>query len=143
MLDFPRWKQIWLWLLTLTICAAALPSLGAVAGLSWPAILPAPRINLGLDLAGGSHILLEANPAQVTRQRLESMEESVRGRLRQAEPKIRVGDISTKDGTLSFMVEDPAQLDAARDQVLPLTTGAGLTGQRDWDIKMEIGRAHV
>ena len=139
MLDFPRWKQIWLWLLTLTICAAALPSLGSVAGLSWPAMLPAPRINLGLDLAGGSHILLEANPEQVTRQRLESMEESVRARLRQAEPKIRVGDISTKDGTLSFMVEDPAQLDAARDQVLPLTTGAGLTGQRDWDIKMVDG----
>ena len=139
MLDFPRWKQIWLWLLTLTACAAALPSLGSVAGLSWPSVLPAPRINLGLDLAGGSHILLEANPAQVTRQRLESMEESVRARLRQAEPRIRVGDISTKDGSLSFMVEDPGQIDAAREQVLPLTTGAGLTGQRDWDIKMVDG----
>jgi preprotein translocase subunit SecD len=139
MLDFPRWKQIWLWLLTLSACAAALPSLSSVAGVSWPALLPAPRINLGLDLAGGSHILLEADPAQVTRQRLESMEESVRGRLRQAEPKIRVGDISTKDGSLSFMVEDPAQIDAAREQVLPLTTGAGLTGQRDWDIKIVDG----
>ena len=54
MLDFPRWKQIWLWLLTLSVCAAALPSLTTAAGFSWPTVLPAPQINLGLDLAGGS-----------------------------------------------------------------------------------------
>ncbi len=143
MLDFPRWKQIWLWLLTLSVCAAALPSLTTAAGFSWPTVLPAPQINLGLDLAGGSHILLEADPAQVTRQRLESMEESVRARLRQSEPRIRVGDISTKDGSLRFMVEDPGQIDTAREQVLPLTTGAGLTGQRDWDIKIVDGSTIV
>ena len=84
MLDFPRWKQLWLWSLSLLLAAAALPSIFSVAGLSWPAVLPAPRINLGLDLAGGSHILLEANADQVRRQRLESMEEDVRARLRQA-----------------------------------------------------------
>ncbi len=143
MLDFPRWKQTWLWLLTLSVCAAALPSLTTAAGFSWPTVLPSPQINLGLDLAGGSHILLEADPAQVTRQRLESMEESVRARLRQSEPRIRVGDISTKDGSLRFMVEDPGQIDTAREQVLPLTTGAGLTGQRDWDIKIVDGSTIV
>jgi preprotein translocase subunit SecD len=136
MLDFPRWKQVWLWSLTLLACLAAMPSIFAVSGLPWPSVLPAPKVNLGLDLAGGSHILLEANPAQVARQRLESMEENVRTALRRAEPKITYGEISTKDGALTFMLENPAQVDAAREALLPLTTGAGLTGQRDWDIQI-------
>lgn len=136
MLDFPTWKKIWLWGLTLVIAAAALPSLVSLSGARWPDVLPDPEVNLGLDLAGGSHILLEADPAQVGRQRLETMEEGVRARLASAEPKIAIGDISSKDGRLSFMLEDPSQVDAAREEILPLTYGAGLTGQRDWDIRV-------
>ncbi|HEY0958705.1 MAG TPA: protein translocase subunit SecD, partial [Novosphingobium sp.] len=143
MLDFPRWKQAWYWLITLACALAALPSLYSLGNAPWPSFLPAPMINLGLDLAGGSHILLEANPDQVRRQRLESMEESVRARLRQAEPRIRIGDISSKDGSLSFLLEDPSQVDAAREQILPLTSGAGLTGQRDWDIRVVDGNRFV
>ena len=82
MLDFPTWKRLWYWALTLVFAIAALPSLVSVGGLPWPDALPDPKVNLGLDLAGGSHILLEANPEQVKRQRLENMEESVRARLR-------------------------------------------------------------
>ena len=143
MLDFPRWKQLWLWGLTLVACLCALPSLFAVSGMAWPASLPAPMVNLGLDLAGGSHILLEANPEQVRRQRLESMEEDVRARLRQADPQIRIGEISSKDGTVSFMVADPAQVDAAREQLQTLTQGAGLTGQRDWNLEVRDGNRIV
>jgi preprotein translocase subunit SecD len=136
MLDFPTWKRIWLWGLTLVVAAAALPSLFSVANLPWPKALPDPMVNLGLDLAGGSHILLEANPTQVRAQRLENMEESVRSRLRNAEPRIAVGDISSSGGKLAFTVRDLAQVDAAREQILPLTTGAGMTGQRDWTIEV-------
>ena len=136
MLDFPRWKQAWYWFVTLVAIAAALPSLFSLGNLPWPSALPSPMINLGLDLAGGSHILLEADPSQVSRQRLENMEESVRGRLRLAEPRIRVGDISTRDGRLSFMLEDPAQVDAAREEIRrsPPARGspASATGTSAW-----------
>ena len=67
MLEFPTWKRVWFWLLALVAAAAALPSIASVAGLPWPHFLPAPKVNLGLDLAGGSHILLEANPDQVAK----------------------------------------------------------------------------
>jgi preprotein translocase subunit SecD len=136
MLDFPRWKQLWFWFIALGCCFAALPSIFSVANLPWPAVLPQPRINLGLDLAGGSHLLLEANPDQVVSQRLEGMEESVRIKLSQTNGAVKVGDISNKDGSISFMVDNPGEVDAARELIMPLTSGAGLTGKRDWDFKV-------
>ena len=143
MLDFPRWKVLWLWALTLVAALAAVPSLTSMTGMQWPSALPEPKINLGLDLAGGSHILLEADPRQVAGQRIEAMEESVRSRARQSDKKIRISDISNRDGALSFVVEDPAQVDAMRELILPLTSGAGLTGQRDWDIQVVDGNRFI
>jgi preprotein translocase subunit SecD len=143
MLEFPFWKRVWLWGLTLVLAAAALPSIVSLTGARWPEMLPNPVVNLGLDLAGGSHIMLEANPSQVSGQRLETMEEAVRAALRDAEPRIRHGDISTSDNRLSFMVEDPSQVDAARGLIEPMTTGAGLTGQRDWTIQVVDGSRFV
>lgn len=143
MLEFPRWKKIWLWFVTLGLVVASLPSLASVAGISWPSALPDPTVNLGLDLAGGSHILLEADPAQVAEQRLETMEEAVRAALKDAEPRIRISEISSRGGRLSFLVNDPGEVDAARDEILPLTTGAGLTGQRDWQIRVQEGNRFI
>ena len=143
MVDYPSWQKIFLWLVALAAAIATLPSLASIAGVRWPEALPQPMINLGLDLAGGSHILLEAEPSQVAAQRLETMEESVRGVLRRAEPRIRFGDISTSNGQLRFMLQDDAQVDAARDLIEPLTTGAGLTGQRDWTIEVVDGKRFV
>lgn len=143
MSEFPRWKVIWLWALTLVCIIAAIPSLTSSMGLSWPASLPEPKVNLGLDLAGGSHILLEADPSQVRQQRLEGMEESVRTKLKQDGKSIRISDISNRDGALTFVVADTSQVDAVREAVLPLTSGAGLTGQRDWDINVIDGNRFV
>jgi preprotein translocase subunit SecD len=143
MLDFPTWKRVWLWGLTLFAIAAALPSLASITGVRWPSALPSPMVNLGLDLAGGSHILLEADKRQVAQQRLESMDESIRGRLRNATPSIPIGDISSQGGRLSFMLKNPGQVDATREAIMPLTSGAGLTGQRDWDIQVVDGTRFV
>ena len=143
MLDFPRWKRVTYWLVALICVLAAVPSLTGLAGLRLPEGVPHPVVNLGLDLAGGSRLLLEADSSQVRRQRLDSMEESVRQRMKAATPRILIGDISSRDGNLSFVLENPAQVDAAREQILPLTTGAGLTGQRDWDIKVLDGNRFV
>lgn len=134
MLDFPPWKKAWLWLLTLACALAAVPSLFALANVRWPAFLPEPMVNLGLDLAGGSHILLEADSRQVAQQRLETMEESVRAAMRLAEPRIQIGDISTRGGTLSFMLANPADIDRAREALIPLMNGTGLT--REWTLSV-------
>ncbi len=137
MLEFPTWKKVWLWGFTALLCAAALPSLLSMGGVRWPANLPDPMVNLGLDLAGGSHILLEAQPAEVARQRIENAEETVRTVLRDAEPRIRIGDVSTSNNRLSFMLENPGDLDRARELLMPLVNGTGTT--REWTLSVEDG----
>ncbi len=138
MLDFPLWKKLWLWGLTLAASLLSLPSLASVAGLAWPAALPNPQVNLGLDLAGGSHLLLEARPEDVRAQRLQNMEENVRQLMRNANPRIRIGDVSTAGGQLSFMLENAADIDRARGLIEPAMQGATTT--REWDLQVIDGQ---
>ena len=137
MLDFPRWK---VWLIGIVIAIGVLlsiPSLiaGTPLGASWPKWLPQYRISLGLDLAGGSHLLLEADAADAQKQRLQGMEDSVQTELRR-DPAIDIGDISTQGGRLSFLVRDPTKIDAAVERMRDLTKPVALTGNRDWDVQV-------
>uniref|UniRef100_UPI001F4B219F hypothetical protein n=1 Tax=Escherichia coli TaxID=562 RepID=UPI001F4B219F len=60
MLDFPRWKVWGIVLLCLIGIGLAVPSFFPASQVArWPGFLPSARINLGLDLAGGSYLLLE------------------------------------------------------------------------------------
>jgi preprotein translocase subunit SecD len=134
--DFPRWK---VWLISLTIIVGiffAIPSLlPASARNYWPSWLPNEKISLGLDLAGGSQLLLEADANDAAKQRIQSMEDSVTTELRRS-PRIDVGDISVAGGRLSFMVRNPRQVDAAVERLRALTRPVGLTGSRDWDVQV-------
>src|SRR5690349_297927 len=122
MLEFPRWK---VWLVSLVVAFGVLlsiPSLiaGTRYGAAWPKWLPQYKISLGLDLAGGSHLLLEADAQDAMKTRLQAMEDSVATELRR-DPRIDIGDISTAGGRLSFMVRDPRQVDAAVERMRTLT----------------------
>jgi len=135
MLDFARWK---VWAITLTILVGmlfAVPSLLPQKALDrYPAFLPHSRVSLGLDLAGGSQLLLEADVADAAKQRITAMEENVRTELRN-DPRVEIGDISTNGGRISFMVRDPAQLDTGVERMRTLAQPVGLTGTRAWDVQ--------
>jgi preprotein translocase subunit SecD len=60
----------------------------------------------------------------------------VRTEMRRADPRIEIGDISTAGGRLSFMLRDISQLDAAVERARTLTQAVGVTGQRDWDVRV-------
>jgi preprotein translocase subunit SecD len=134
MLDFPRWK---VWAVSLTIAIFiifAIPSMFPKSEVAkWPAWAPRAQINLGLDLAGGSHLLLEADAADAAKARIVAMEDTVATELRR-QPRIQIGDVSTSGGRLSFIVRDPTQVDAAFQRMVALTRPVGLTGTRDWDV---------
>ena len=138
MLDFPRWR---IWMINILILAGivlAIPSFLPKAQLDQiPDGIPKETINLGLDLAGGSHILLEADPAALEKTRLESLDEGVRSAMRRADPRIAISDVSRAGGNLSFTVTDASQIDAARRVLEPLVGNS--TGGRDWDINITDG----
>ena len=94
MLDFPRWR---VWMLNTLIILGVLFAIPSVLPTHIRAQLaqfvPTPTINLGLDLAGGSHILLEADTSQLAETRLEALEDSVRTAMRRADPRIAISDV--------------------------------------------------
>ena len=142
MLDFPRWKMWAVSLLCLFGIALAIPSFVPEAQVAkWPSFLPSSRINLGLDLAGGSHLLLEGDTSDVAKQRLDQMEDIIRSELRRA--KIEVGDMSTAGNRLSFLVRDPSKVDAVREIANNQTQPVGLSGQRSFNISVVDGTRMV
>jgi preprotein translocase subunit SecD len=129
-------------LLCLFGIALAIPSfLPESTVAKFPPFVPSARINLGLDLAGGSHLLLEGDTSDVANQRLEQMEDIMRSELRRA--KIEVGDMSTAGGRLSFLVRDPAQVDAVREIANNQTQPVALTGQRTFNVAVVDGSRMV
>jgi preprotein translocase subunit SecD len=136
MMDFPPWKTWGIAILLALGLVYAVPSfLPANVFNQLPTFLQA-RVNLGLDLAGGSHLLLEAQTDGLARQRIEQMEDQIRRQMRNAEPRIDIGEVSTSEGRLSFLVRNPTQVDAAAEIARAQTAPVGLTGQRDWNVNV-------
>lgn len=138
MLDFSRSR---IWALHLLIASAfllAIPSFLPKTMLDQaPSWLATPSISLGLDLAGGSHILLEADRTKLERDRLESLEDSVRNAINRVEPKIVIDTVTRTDGALSFVVTEANRIDAARKALEPIV--ANNQGGRDWNIEITDG----
>ena len=70
MLKFESWKKLLVLLVTAIGIAYAAPNLLPGEGGSG-GVLPGQKINLGLDLQGGSHLLLRVDMEVVARERLE------------------------------------------------------------------------
>lgn len=145
MLDFPKWKVWAVWLSIAACFLLAIPSfVPENLRERWPGWIPQPAVNLGLDLAGGSSILLEADTADLARTRLAAKRDEIETEFRRQDPRIDIGEISMRDGVISFMVRDVAQVDAARERLLQLTgSGAGMTGQREWTIEVRDGTRFI
>jgi preprotein translocase subunit SecD len=139
--DFSRSQTIGIWAILILGVLFALPNAVPQQTLSQlPDGVPTAQLNLGLDLQGGSRILLEANRDGLFDTRLESLENNLRSELRRAEGgAIAIGDVSLRNGELSYMVRDPARVDQAVDVSRQLTTAVGVTGARDYDVNVTNG----
>jgi len=136
MLDFPRWKRFAIWAALLLGVLLAVPSLIGETYSNRIGMGGFPRVSLGLDLSGGSHILLEADVDDVAKSRVAAMEDTMLSALKRETPPIDVGDVSTTNGQLSFLVRDASKLDAAMEIARRQTNGLGSSGQRDWDVRV-------
>ena len=121
MLQFPRWKVILVTLVVLAGVVYSLPNLFPRATMERvPDWLPNQQINLGLDLQGGSHLLLEVDVAAVIRERLETLVDEVRLALRGE--RIGYRNLGIQGETVSFTLTDSAQAGRAGELVAALNT---------------------
>ena len=112
MLELPRWRVI--------LCLAAaifglvftLPNVlpGSVLA-SMPDWLPHQKLNLGLDLQGGSYLQLEMDTNALKTERLTNLVEDVRRTLRDA--PIDFSALGMANGAVSVRINDPAQMQSA------------------------------
>ena len=139
MLNFPRW-QIWgITLVCLFGILLAVPSLlpsNLSANLPW-----APKVNLGLDLAGGSHLLLEADVSSLGQQRLEALEDNVRREMRSN--RIEIGELSTANNQLAFVVRNAGQTGQAADILRRQLQPSLMGGTTDWTVAAEGNRVVI
>jgi preprotein translocase subunit SecD len=144
MLDFPRWK---VWLVIATTFIGLMLAVPSLLGEGRRGMLPGGwsenHINLGLDLAGGSQLLMEANIDDVKKHQFEVMQDRIEQDMRRAEPKIDIGDVAITPTELSFMVRDAKQVDKAVDLANAQTKGVGALGQRDWSVSVRDGATVV
>lgn len=96
------------------------------------------RINLGLDLRGGAHLLFQIDTDEVKKDWLENLRDEARRRLREVD-KLELGGITTTGGRLAVKIVDPAKTDAALRALQPLAQDLSnpLFGTTGADLKIE------
>jgi len=88
----------------------------------WPSFLPSDIVNLGLDLRGGAHLLVEVKVADVYAQRMKSLWPEVRDTLRKE--RATVGTIRLQDapaGELRVKISNPSAMAQAIEFVSVLS----------------------
>ena len=93
---------------------------------SLPGWVPAARLNLGLDLQGGSYLLLEVDTVQLKQEKLNNLTEDVRRVLGQQQ--IAFTGLSASPNAVTVRITDPTRLDAAFKELVKLsapTVGGG------------------
>nr|WP_294557666.1 protein translocase subunit SecD [uncultured Rhodopila sp.] len=113
--------------------------LGVLLGV--PNLFPAPAswvpwrtVHLGLDLRGGSYLLLEVDMKAVIKERLDSLMDGVRQALRTGQIFYQSLDAQPDQNRIVLRLRDPAKTDDAVAALRPLISQDGSTGQPDMSI---------
>ena len=125
MIHIPRWQSILVLIIVVVGILGALPNVfneSTLRGL--PDWVPSQKVNLGLDLRGGSHVLLEVETNAVVRQRLQSIVSDVRTALRREKPRINYRGLGVRGNTVAFTVLKSEDVSRARSAIFETATGA-------------------
>lgn len=129
MLYFSRWKTILIWLSVVLAVLYASPNVVPQAALNEiPEWGPKNPLTLGLDLQGGSHILLRLEREDLIEERVKTTRDDVRRLLREA--RIGYTGLSGSVRTVQVRIRNPGDIAAAKTALEPLTQPiqAGLFG---------------
>ena len=120
MLYFPRWKYTLIAITCVLGFLLSAPNLVSKDALSnLPDWLPSNQVNLGLDLQGGVHLLLQVDVETVLSDRLEALEGDVRQTLRDA--RIGYTGLGTANESVSVRIRNAEDVEQASDLLLELS----------------------
>ncbi|WP_036596351.1 protein translocase subunit SecD [Ottowia thiooxydans] len=110
----------------------ALPNLFSASVLErFPAFMPTSKVALGLDLRGGSHLVLEVDAADLQKERMRNLAEDARRTLR--ESGIAATSFQAERQHLTITLRDPSQRSKAIDALETLVNSIG-NGRTDLKI---------
>src|SRR5271154_1823879 len=136
MLYFTRWKALGIILIALVVCLCAVPNFFPEARVkTWPAWAQR-RLVLGLDLQGGSYLLLEVDSNYIKKEKLDQVRDDVRRSLREA--KIGYTGLASKGDSVEVRItkdtDQATALSKLRELSQPLGGLLGSNGQRSLDV---------
>jgi preprotein translocase subunit SecD len=137
MIRFARWKIITIALVCATGLLFALPNaLTKQQRGALPTWLPNQSMHLGLDLRGGSHLLLEVDIQSVFRERLSNLVQSMRTELRRDRIPYRNIGVSGNSANVTILKPDEendrgSNIDRARRLLRNIEQGIEVSGGGD------------
>jgi preprotein translocase subunit SecD len=136
MLYFTRWKALAIILTALVVCLCAVPNFFSEATVkTWPAFAQR-RLVLGLDLQGGSYLLLEVDANAVKKDKLDQLRDDVRRVLR--DNKIVYTGLAAKPDAVEVRItkdtDAATALSKLRELSQPLGGLLGSNGQRSLEV---------
>jgi protein-export membrane protein SecD len=135
MLQVSRWVRILVGLILIFGVAIALPNaLPENVRNQLPSWMPKNTASLGLDLQGGSYVLLEVQLDQVTKDQLDSMVSDIRRALRKQHIAY---EFKRPEGGIGVRILSPTEFGTALDtlkELNPAVTGATLIGTKQYDL---------
>ncbi len=136
MLYFTRWKALAIILTALVVCLCAVPNFFPEAQVkTWP-VWAQRHIVLGLDLQGGSYLLLEVDSNYVKKEKLDQIRDDVRRTLRDA--KIGYTGLVVRNDAVEVRISKDGDAQNAlaklRELSQPLGGLLGSSGQRSLEV---------
>ena len=120
MLYFSRWKTIGIWLAVALSVIFAAPNLIPQHVLAtWPDWVPKQQMTLGLDLQGGSHILLEVDRQDLD-QRAPQHRRATRSAPSCATPRSAIPASAAAGSTVQVRIRDAADIEKAKTALADL-----------------------
>jgi preprotein translocase subunit SecD len=112
MAQFPRWKIFVIFFICILGIVLAMPNFLSKQTLDkFPEYWPKQTMNLGLDLRGGSHLLLEVDFPYYLAEQLTNLQDGLRKELRLE--KIGYLNLKTHNNGISFIVREPDAFEKA------------------------------
>src|SRR5580704_11950320 len=137
MLFISKWKALAIVATALFVCLCAVPNFFSDSLVQKLPGWAQRHVVLGLDLQGGSHILLEVDANDVLKQKVEALRDDVRRVLREARVGITGAPVIRGSNTVEVHIRDTdLQTGVAKLRELSIPVGGilGATGQRSLDV---------